>query len=223
MTDGPPRTKHLASQRRDYAQHVLHDDYFQNQSPHELVRLWLNDAMEAGLTDATAMTLATVDELGWPDARIVLLKGLSEEGWDFYTNYGSAKVKHLDSPPHMAAAVIYWATLERQVRVRGPVQRLEREISEAYFASRPRTSQLSAWASAQSQPVENREQLEVQYREQAEQYPEGTQIPLPPFWGGVRLSPLLFEFWQGRSNRLHDRFRAQKNDDGRWQWIRLAP
>ena len=172
-------------------------------------------------TDVNAMTLATADSEGRPSARIVLLKGVDERGFVFFTNYGSRKGTQLDQNPK-AALVFYWPDLERQVCVSGDVTRVPIAESEAYFRSRPRGSRLGAWASHQSQPVADRAELEQKWHEMEVKYP-GEDIPLPPFWGGYVLYPLRIEFWQGRPSRLHDRFSYTRQPDKSWQIDRLSP
>ncbi len=170
--------------------------------------------------DANAMTLATVDIGGRPSSRTVLLKGADHRGFIFFTNYESRKGNELAANPN-AALTFYWPSLERQVCVTGTVTKLSATESESYFKSRPRGSQLAAWASKQSSPVENRAALEKFWQEAAARFPG--DIPLPPFWGGFVLSPARIEFWQGRSSRLHDRFLYTKQPDGSWKIQRLNP
>ena len=181
---------------------------------------WLQQALDSQLLEPTAMTLATVDVLGLPSARIVLLKGLDERGFVFFTNYESRKGRELAGNPN-AALVFYWAELERQVRVSGTTRRISTEESANYFLSRPRGHQLGAWVSTQSEVVTDRAVLEKRLKDFEQQYPGA--VPLPPFWGGYLLSPVEIEFWQGRPNRLHDRFRYSKRTDGGWLIERLAP
>lgn len=171
--------------------------------------------------DINAATLATADKSGCPSARTVLLKGVDARGFIFYTNYESRKGKELAENPH-AALVFYWSGLERQVCVTGKATRLTYEESEAYFRSRPKGSRLAAWASRQTEPVADRATLEERYREFQARY-AGGDVPMPSYWGGYVLSPVCIEFWQGRPNRLHDRFRYQKQEDGTWRIERLAP
>jgi pyridoxamine 5'-phosphate oxidase len=167
------------------------------------------------------MSLATATPDGKPAVRIVLLKGLSEQGFSFFTNYASEKGRQIEANPH-AALVLFWVQLERQIRIEGRVERTSREESEEYFHSRPRGSQLSAWASRQSDVIDARRVLEARLAKMEERY-AGGEVPLPPHWGGYRLVPDTIEFWQGRANRLHDRFRYRRQEDGSWLIERLAP
>lgn len=179
---------------------------------------WLRAIDEVPLADA--MTLATVDDSGAPDARMVLLKGFGPEGFRFFTNYESAKAAQLDGAGR-AALVIYWRELDRQVRVRGAVERLGAEDSDAYFASRPRESQLGAWASPQSRPIAARDVLEERLRDVTERF-TGRDVPRPPHWGGYLVRHESVEFWQGQVGRLHDRFRYTRDGAG-WRLERLGP
>ncbi len=181
---------------------------------------WFADARATGMRDPNAMTLATADKHGFPNARTVLLKGLEDGCFLFYSNYESRKGRELEENPH-ATLLFYWPELERQVRIRGDVERTSREESEAYFRTRPIGSQLGAWASEQSSVIPNREALESRMTELEKEY-KGREVPTPPFWGGYRLRPLSIEFWQGRPNRLHDRLRYVR-DGERWRLERLAP
>jgi pyridoxamine 5'-phosphate oxidase len=167
-----------------------------------------------------AMALATVDAAGNPDARMVLLKGVDAEGFRFFTNHESAKGGQLESGAG-AALVIYWRELDRQVRVRGVVERLGGTESDAYFATRSRDSQIGAWASPQSQPLESREQLDDRVREAEARFAD-REVPRPGHWGGYLVRPRTIEFWQGQVGRLHDRFRYTRTGGG-WQIERLAP
>jgi pyridoxamine 5'-phosphate oxidase len=181
---------------------------------------WFADAASAGLKEPNAMTLATVGADGVPNARMVLLKGFDERGFVFYTNYGSAKARDLKVNPR-AALVFYWAELERQVRISGVVETTTREETEEYFATRPRGSQLGAWASQQSAIVSGREVLEANLLQQEVRF-DGQEIPAPPDWGGFRLRPDSIEFWQGRPSRLHDRL-LYTRCGGEWLRQRLSP
>ena len=171
--------------------------------------------------DVNAMTLATADKEGRPSARIVLLKGVDERGFIFFTNYESRKGQELTENPQ-AALVFYWPDLERQVCIAGTVNRVAREESEAYFRTRPRGSRLAAWASKQGLVLRERAELDETWRKLSEQYP-GAEVPLPPYWGGYVLAPTRIEFWQGRTSRLHDRFRYTKENVDTWRIERLSP
>jgi pyridoxamine 5'-phosphate oxidase len=182
-------------------------------------RIWWRRALEE-VPLADAMTLATVDQDGAPDARMVLLKGFSSEGFRFFTNYGSRKARQLDASGR-AALVFYWRELDRQVRVRGRVERLGAAAADEYFATRPRVSQLGAWASPQSQPLRDRAELEERLRHVEERF-EGREVPRPDHWGGYLLRHDAVEFWQGRTGRLHDRFLYTREGEG-WRIQRLGP
>jgi pyridoxamine 5'-phosphate oxidase len=171
--------------------------------------------------EVNAATLATADKQGRPSARVVLLKGVDERGFIFFTNYDSRKSTELTENPH-AALVFYWADQERQVCIAGDVTKISHEESEAYFKSRPRGSRLAAWASRQSDVLESRDVLEARWQELEKKYP-GEEVPLPPFWGGYVLAPTRIEFWQGRPSRLHDRFRYLKQPGNAWRIERLSP
>jgi pyridoxamine 5'-phosphate oxidase len=181
---------------------------------------WLDDAAAAGLPEPNAMIVASVDADGRPNARTVLLKDVDERGFVFYTNYSSVKGRELAANPY-ASLVFPWHAVSRQVRVSGSVTPVERAETEAYFATRPRESQLGAWASDQSRVVPDRAHLDQAYADTAERFGDAT-IPPPPHWGGLRVSPDAVEFWQGRSGRLHDRLRYRLTTDG-WTVERLAP
>jgi pyridoxamine 5'-phosphate oxidase len=182
---------------------------------------WFDSAMAAKLPEPNAMTLATVAPNGQPSARIVLLKGFDETGFVFYTNYSSHKGQQL-ATNSAAALVFWWANLERQVRIEGEVTKVSAAQSDEYFHSRPLGSQLGAWVSDQSQTIESREKLETKLKELETQYKDKT-IPRPSHWGGYRLKPTAIEFWQGRPNRLHDRFLYSLLADGSWKIERLSP
>ena len=180
---------------------------------------WFADAENAKLPEPNAMTVATATADGVPSARIVLLKGFDERGFVFFTNYDSRKGQELAGNPR-AAAVLFWQPLERQVRIEGTVEKVDRGESERYFATRPRASRLGAWASKQSEVIAAREDVERREKEFGDRF--GENVPLPDFWGGFRIVPSVLEFWQGRPSRLHDRLRYTRNDD-RWTIERLSP
>ncbi len=182
---------------------------------------WQDQAIAAGLADPTACVLATQQLDHTLRQRMVLMKGVDARGLMFYTNYGSGKAAAL-AECDQASMLFPWNELDRQVSVSGAVERASEEESDAYFASRPRDSQLGAWASAQSQTIDNREALMQQLADVSARFGEG-EIPRPPHWGGYRLIPVSWEFWQGGENRLHDRFRYTCSDDGNWQVMRLQP
>ena len=175
----------------------------------------------AETSDLNVMTLVIADKEGRPSARIVLLKGVDDRGFIFFTNYDSRKGHDLAENPQ-AALVFYWPDLERQVCIAGDITRLPETESDAYFKSRPRGSRIGAWASRQSEIVRDRAELEQKWQQLESQYP-GEQVPKPPFWGGYILSPTRIEFWQGRPNRLHDRFRYTREPDKSWKIERLSP
>ncbi|ROH93376.1 pyridoxamine 5'-phosphate oxidase [Stagnimonas aquatica] len=181
---------------------------------------WFADAEGAGLVEPTAMVLATVDADGQPSARVVLYKGWHQGGLCFYTNYDSRKGEALAANPR-AAATFWWDRLERSVRFEGQVRKLPESLSEQYFHSRPRGSQIGAWTSRQSQVVASREQLDARLADNERRYAEG-EVPLPPYWGGYALVPERVEFWQGRLNRLHDRLRYRRAGES-WLLERLEP
>ncbi len=211
----------IAGLRREYEtaglrRADLHPD------PIEQFSIWFAAAVEAALPDANAISLATATPEGKPSARVVLLKGFDQRGFVFFTNYQSRKGRELEANPQ-AAFVLYWVQVERQIRVAGRVEKTAREDSAAYFHSRPRGSQLGAWVSHQSEPIDARRILEGRLAEMTERFPEG-EIELPPHWGGYRIVPNEIEFWQGRASRLHDRFRYTRADPGgAWTIERLAP
>ena len=182
---------------------------------------WHDDAVAAGIAEPNAMTLSTVDLHGAPDARIVLTRGVDRFGFVFYTNYESVKSRQLNARP-VAAATFGWLDLHRQVRVRGSVERVSEHESDEYFAGRPRASQIGAWASPQSEPIDDRAELDRLVAAQQLAFEGVDVVPRPSFWGGWRLVPDEFEFWQGRPSRLHDRIRYRLVDE-RWRLSRLAP
>jgi pyridoxamine 5'-phosphate oxidase len=193
-----------------------------DESPIQQWHAWYIEAVEAELAEPNAMAVSTIDADGMPDSRIVLVRGFDDDGLTFFGNYNSAKGQQIDANP-VASAVFPWIGLHRQVRVRGSIEMLPRHESDAYFASRPRDSQLGAWASPQSEVIEGRDVLNQRHTEFAEKF-GGAEVPRPPHWGGWLLVPEVFEFWQGRPNRLHDRFRYRRVDVTQdWVIERLAP
>jgi pyridoxamine 5'-phosphate oxidase len=182
---------------------------------------WLKDAMEAKVPEPNAMTISTISDGGRPSARIVLLKGIEQDQFLFYTNFQSQKGKELEKNP-ACALTFFWPELERQVRIEGMAQRVEESVSEKYFQSRPRGSQIGAWASPQSSIIDNREILEARAKEIEKKYEGITLLPKPKQWGGFAIDPFEIEFWQGRPDRLHDRIVYYKNESS-WKIHRLAP
>ena len=189
--------------------------------PVQMFRTWFDEAGRAGILLPEAMTLATATRDARPSSRMVLLKGFDARGFLFFTNYESRKAAELDDNPH-AALCFHWTVLQRQVRIEGTVERISAAESEAYFRTRTRGSRIGAWASRQSMPLDSRETLEARVQEFDARYP-GDDVPLPPFWGGYRLSPERIEFWQGRTNRLHDRLLFERNAAAAWNLRRLYP
>ena len=182
---------------------------------------WLQEAAAAGVFEPGAACLATASRKGEPSARMVLLKGVEESGFIFFTNYGSPKARELAENPQ-ASLVVAWVELARQVRISGSVERISREQSARYFETRPAGSRLSAWASHQSEVIDSRQVLEERMQRLRTRFGDG-EIPLPPFWGGYCLSPTRIEFWQGRPDRLNDRLRYRRQAETRWVLERLAP
>jgi pyridoxamine 5'-phosphate oxidase len=223
MPDLPKPTHRLslADLRENYG---LGDLSEQNCEANPIVQFehWIKDAQRAGLKEPNAMVLATATRDGHPSARVLLLKEVSDLGFVFYTNYSSRKARELEANP-FAAVTFYWSELERQVRVEGQVRRTSRQQSDAYFRTRPKGSQLGAWASYQSHVLPNREPLEARLQELEAAYADTGDIPVPEFWGGYCLLPDSIEFWQGRPNRLHDRLRYRKDGDRGWILERLSP
>ncbi|MGZ4491940.1 MAG: pyridoxamine 5'-phosphate oxidase [Nocardioidaceae bacterium] len=209
----------LRDLRHEYAAHGL-DESELAADPMEMFGRWMAETVAAGLGEANAMVVATVDAAGQPAARMVLLKGL-DEGFVFYTNYASRKGQELAA--HPACALLFpWHDLQRQVRVEGRAERVTEAENQAYFATRPRPSQVGAWASPQSTVVASRAALDASYDETAARFGDD-EVPVPPHWGGFRVVPETMEFWQGRSNRMHDRLRYRRTADGGWETDRLAP
>jgi pyridoxamine 5'-phosphate oxidase len=211
----------LAHLRRIYEDRAIAWEDLASEPLLEL-RKWLSLALSSEPYEPNAMVLATASKEGRPSARVVLLKGLDERGLLFFTNQESLKARDLKENP-VAGIVFYWPALQRQVCIRGFVEPVEEKIAEAYFRSRPREHKLASWASRQSSPIPlDRSYLEARLREVAERFP-GDEIPPPPYWGGYRVVPETVEFWQGRPNRLHDRFRYTRLSQGGWKLERLSP
>lgn len=210
----------VASLRREYRDLSL-DENDVRSHPVDQFQEWFEQAVEVEVRDPSGMTLATANERGQPSGRIVLLKGFDHDGFVFYTNYESRKANELEQNPQ-AALVFWWAELDRQVRVQGRVRRAERSESSGYFATRPRGSQISGMISPQSRVVESRKVLEEAVAKAEQEY-AGRDVPCPKNWGGYRLEPHYFEFWQGRLNRLHDRITYRLVDEQEWVIERLAP
>jgi pyridoxamine 5'-phosphate oxidase len=205
--------------RREYSERAFNEESAET-SPFRQFARWFEEAVGAGLHEPNAFALATADLEGRPSARFVLMKGLDDRGLTFYTNYESRKGREMAVNPQ-AAAVFWWPPLERQVRIEGTVETVSEEESDAYFRSRPPGARIGAWASHQSRTIGGRLLLEERIAELERRWPDGN-IPRPPHWGGYRIMPFLFEFWQGRPSRLHDRIRYRL-EDGRWLIDRLAP
>ncbi|HEY8321177.1 MAG TPA: pyridoxamine 5'-phosphate oxidase [Candidatus Baltobacteraceae bacterium] len=209
----------LGSSRISYERGTL-DEAGVGRDPVERLRVWIDEARAGGVDEPNAMCLATADAGGLPSARIVLLRGLDARGLAFYTSYFSRKGRELESNPH-AAATFYWPALQRQVRVEGGVERLGEDESDAYFASRPRGSRLAAWASEQSEPIEDRVLLDERVAHFEQRF-AGEEVERPHSWGGYLIVPQRIEFWQGRENRLHDRLVFER-DGTAWDLRRLQP
>ncbi|HVF80346.1 MAG TPA: pyridoxamine 5'-phosphate oxidase [Flavisolibacter sp.] len=209
----------IADMRKDYtAQTLLEKDVEAN--PIDQFKKWWDAAIASEILEPNAMTLATASADGLPSARIVLLKNFTEEGFVFYTNYQSYKGLQLEENPK-ACLVFFWKELERQVRILGLVVKIDAQISDEYYHSRPAGSQIGAWASPQSAIVKNREWLEEEFEKKKVEFDKG-EIPRPPHWGGYLIKPVVIEFWQGRSSRLHDRIQYTL-ENGSWKIERLAP
>ncbi len=206
--------------RREYTYAGL-DEGDLDANPLKQFEKWFQQAIDAKLDLPDAMTLATATKNGMPSARMVVLRGFDERGFVFYTDYDSQKGRELAENPN-AALVFYWRELDRQIRIAGQVSTISHDESERYFQSRPITSRLAAWASRQGEVIPDRKVLEDRFKQLTEAY-QAKEIPLPPYWGGYRLSPDMFEFWQGCPSRLHDRLRCTRQPDVDWQIERLSP
>ena len=219
-----PSAPDLAALRREYGDHGL-DVPDLAPDPVSMFRQWLDATVAAGLHEPNAMVVATVSPEGRPSSRMVLLKGVDERGFVFFTNYESRKAADIAANPHVSL-LFPWHDLQRQVRVEGAASKVSAEESEAYFASRPRESQLGAWASPQSRVVASRSALDERYGGVLAQFAGLDEVPVPPHWGGFRVAPYAVEFWQGRKGRMHDRMvyrRAEDDPHAPWVVERLAP
>ena len=210
----------IADIRAEYSKHTLDISDVQG-DPIEQFQLWFDEANKVEISEVNAMHLSTVNPNGMPSSRIILLKGIENNGFVFFTNYQSDKGKDLDANP-AAALLFFWKELERQVRIQGHVEKISKDDSEQYFQSRPKGSQIGAWTSPQSTVIESRELLEEREKAIAEKYKDEEVSPNPEQWGGYILKPICIEFWQGRPNRLHDRI-LYSQVDGHWKINRLAP
>lgn len=207
--------------RLDYRSSSLLEENV-SKNPLEQFAIWFDEAVKAEILEPNAMTLATASKNALPSARIVLLKGFDQEGFTFFTNFNSHKGIELTENP-FAALVFFWGDLERQIRIEGVVERISDEESKSYFHSRPKGSQLGAWASPQSKAIPHREFLDEKILEMEHKYASDEVIPKPEHWGGYKVIPNQIEFWQGRSNRLHDRILYTQQKDESWIIERLAP
>jgi len=208
----------ISQLRKDYMREAL-DEAHADEDPVRQFSRWWDEALASKLPEPNAMTLATADAQGRPSARVVLLKGFDHAGFVFYTNYDSRKGQELAANPR-AALLFFWPELERQVRIEGTVSRVSEAESDAYFATRPLASRIGAWASPQSQPIPSKAWLMAQAAEAGLRH--GLHPKRPPFWGGYRVAPEVFEFWQGRPSRLHDRLQYSRTAEG-WARVRLSP
>lgn len=210
----------LLALRKEYKIAQL-DEAHTAQDPMDQFKAWFGEAVEAKIIEPNAMMLSTVNDAGQPSSRIVLVRDILPQGIGFYTNYESRKGKELASQPK-AAITFFWPELERQVRFEGLVHKMNRDVSEKYFAQRPRGSQIGAWTSPQSQKIESRHEIESAEESYAKEF-EGKEVPCPPHWGGFMMHIHYAEFWQGRENRLHDRICYSFTAEGMWERSRLAP
>ena len=212
-------SKSINNLRREYKLNILSEETVQK-NPFNQFEEWFNEVLKVGLIEPNAMMLATADDNAKPSVRVVLLKGLSKKGFTFFTNYTSRKGKNL-TENSSASLLFFWAELERQVRVEGEIKKISKVESQKYFNTRPIESRLAAWASEQSKTIPGRDYLDAKFEIFKREF-KGKQIPLPPDWGGFRLVPEYFEFWQGRESRLHDRI-CYKKSKSSWKIFRLAP
>ncbi|GHE64098.1 pyridoxamine 5'-phosphate oxidase [Roseivirga thermotolerans] len=213
-------TKSIADLRQEYTKAAL-DVESANESPFVQFEKWFGEAQSGELLEPNAMVLSTVDEMNRPFQRTVLMKALDHSGLVFYTNYKSRKARHIEKN-NQVSVLFPWYAMERQVFIQGVAKKVSAKESLKYFTSRPHGSQLGAWVSQQSQVISSRSILEMKLAEMKQKFKEG-KVPLPDFWGGYRIEPTSFEFWQGRQNRLHDRLLYEKQAKGHWKISRLSP
>ena len=217
----PMTTNRIAELRRDYAKASL-DEKEILQDPLAFFGLWMQEAIQAEVPEPNAMNFVSVSPEGFPSARMVLLKGFSPEGFSFYTNQDSRKGREIALNPKVAL-VFWWPELERQIRIEGLAELISEAEATAYFQSRPRESQIGAWASAQSEVLSSRAELEARFAAESLRFAAQSLIPKPPFWGGYLIRPQRMEFWQGRPSRLHDRILFTRLDEQNWKIERLSP
>jgi pyridoxamine 5'-phosphate oxidase len=210
----------IKSMRRDYSQSFLIEDNMPD-NPFDLLQAWLKEATDSSIADANGLALSTISEDGFPTTRIVLVRSIEQSGVTFFTNYASAKAQHIERSSK-ACGLFFWSAQERQIRMQGHLSQLTSKESDEYFASRPRASQIGAWASPQSRTIKDRLELERVYKDYEVKFATETLIPRPPHWGGYVLKINYFEFWQGRPSRLHDRIFYSLSKD-QWSRGRLAP
>jgi pyridoxamine 5'-phosphate oxidase len=211
--------KDIANIRKDYTQSALSElDVLPNAI--QQFEKWWSEAIASEIEEPNAMTIATINEQGFPSARIVLVKDISEEGFSFFTNYNSDKGQQIGTQ-NRVALLFFWKELERQVRIEGTIEKLSAADSDAYFASRPRGSRIAAWSSPQSEIIADRSVLDERVQQFEEEF-QNQEVPRPPHWGGYLVRPISIEFWQGRSSRMHDRLKYMKEGED-WKIVRLAP
>jgi len=211
----------ISALRQEYALHEFDENNAQI-DPFQQFKTWFEEALLAQLPEPNAFTLSTLDQNEFPTGRVVLLKELTDQGFVFYTNYQSDKAKEIEKNPHVSATFL-WLELQRQVRIQGVVKKTDRQSAEDYFKSRPRESQLGAWASPQSDVLANRAALDELMQACKTKFEGQETLPLPDHWGGFVIEPTAIEFWQGRRSRLHDRIKYQKVNKSEWIISRLAP
>ena len=212
--------KDLRHIRREYDMDRLEGSNLPD-NPMDLFTAWLEKAQSSNITDPTAMSLSTVERNGQPSSRIVLLKKVEDDKLIFYTNYHSKKAREIRSQAKVAA-LLYWPELERQVKIAGIARPVDDSDSDLYFQSRPYESNISTWASPQSEVIPDRQYLEREFEKYMKKYPSKDNVPRPAYWGGYAINPTILEFWQGGAYRLHDRIEYTKKEE-RWSWVRLAP